>query len=212
MIQAEQCKSCGTVRRAIRGRGMCGKCYYWQCKVEECQARLEYLEDHPSKCRSGSVTILLSRIAQAKRIVEELRWREDCLHSETASVEDLESLMFAIARDGRSGISPKTDQLLSSAPPKARRSVFEALLPILENLPCRLPSLHERPYLVSGGYYSHGWPNWYRQYNSSRAFSEGVFRGRRLEAKGREIREKEARKKSQHSNRILASTRKRKER
>lgn len=174
MILKRPCELCGTRKRAIRCRELCGKCYYWQRKLEKCEARLDYLEKHPEDCQLGSVTGLVSKIAKCQRVINELKWREDCLRKKTLDAKSLESLICAVARDCRSEMCTYAANILRDIPARSRRLIFEVLLSIVENLPSRLPSLHELNYPTAGSYYQHGWLDWQKEFANSTVFSEAV--------------------------------------
>jgi hypothetical protein len=161
------CRNCASRRRSIKAQGFCAKCYYWERKIEKSSAKLESLRSHPENVGGRSFTF---EIREAKRVLEELRWREAGLIADTVDVERLDSLVRTLARCCRSECAPNAHTLIERLSPKIRRQVYEVLLPIVENLPTRRPRLH-----------TGSWVAWASEYWNSPAFGDDVLLTRALE-------------------------------
>jgi hypothetical protein len=117
----------------------------------------------------------------AKRVLEELQWREEGLLTDKVDAQRLEVLVCALARDCRSTVAANTSALVEKVSPKSRRQMYEVLLTIVENVPSRRPNLHslERP--IKGAYRYGGWSEWSEEYCRSQAFSDEAKLNRELE-------------------------------
>src|SRR5260370_3800014 len=149
---ADTCRNCHSRRRSIKTRDLCSKCHYWQGRVEDCSAKLEFVRAQPEDLRKYRPQLLFSRMRKARRVLEELRWREEGLHADKVDAQRLEALVCALARDCRSAVAASTSTLVEKVSPKSRRQMYEVLLTIVENCPSRWPNLHslERP--IKGAY------------------------------------------------------------
>jgi len=157
------CRNCTSPRRPIKARGLCAKCYYWQRKIEKCSAKLESFRSHPEYIGRCNLVLFTFRIRVAKRVLEELRWREEGLLVDAIDSERLDSLVSTLARCCRSECAPNAHNVIEGMSPKVRRQVYEVLLPIVESRPTRLPQLH-----------TGSWNAWASNYWLSPAFRDDV--------------------------------------
>jgi hypothetical protein len=149
--------------------------------MEKNAAILEMIRSKPGAARGWRPSRLLYRIRVARRVLEELKWREEGLESNTVPVDRLESLVCALARDCRSKVSEDTSVLIEKMSPKARRQIYEVLLTVVEHLPRRRPTLHSLDRPVKGVHYGGGWMDWQTALFGSKEFHDDVMLGRKLE-------------------------------
>src|SRR5260370_27390180 len=178
---ADTCRNCHSRRRSIKTRDLCSKCHYWQGRVEDCSAKLEFVRAHPEDLRKYRPGLLFSRMRKARRVLEELQWREEGLLTDKVDAQRLEALLCGLARDCRSTVAANTSALVEKVSPKSRRQIYEVLLTIVENFPSRRPNLHslERPIKVAYRY--GGWSEWSEEDCRSHAFSDEAKLNREFE-------------------------------
>ena len=116
-----QCRNCHTKRRSIKARGLCSMCYNWQRRIEDCDAKLELLRSHPGMQGTFRPGSLFFKRHVAKRVLEELRWREEGLLAGAVDSRRLEAVVCALARDCRSEVAGNTSFLIGQMSPKSRR-------------------------------------------------------------------------------------------
>jgi len=135
----------------------------------------------PGTMREWQPSRLLYRIRVARRVLEELKWREEGLESKTVTTDRLEALVSALARDCRSKVPENTSVLIEKMSPGSRRQIYEVLLTVVEHLPFRRPTLHNSDRPVKGAYYGGGWMDWQTALVRSKDFHDDVIMGRKLE-------------------------------
>ena len=101
-------------------------------------------------------------MTDAERILEEYKWRESKLQSDSLTSEDIEPLLNAVAMACRSELMMFNSSDLNMLNQKSKHVVFEALLDLLENIPCREPILHTFEHPIKGTYFS-GWKHEQRE-------------------------------------------------
>src|SRR5262245_1758625 len=97
------CQNCHSPRRPIKARGLCEPCFTWQRRIEMYVARLERVKRDPGKYYlkyNGKSLPLL--IAMAKRSLEEFRWRENGLQTDSTDEYHVEALVNILAGQARS--------------------------------------------------------------------------------------------------------------
>ena len=120
------------------------------------------------------------KIAIAKRVLEELRWREEGLLTNSTDSWHLEELVCTLAGACRSELAFNTGILIEQMSPKSRRKIYEVLLTIVENIPSSLPKLHTLQYPKKGSHDNDGWSSWFLERHRSREYLEEVMAGRAL--------------------------------
>lgn len=154
------CRNCCSERRSIYRSGFCRKCYPWELKRKKLKAQIiNQLQSEPEKRPTSD----LFHMVDAERILEEYRWRESKLQSESLTGADIESVLKAIAMVCRSEFSIFNYSDLDRMNQKDKHIAFEALLDLLENIPCREPILHTFEHPIKGTYQS-GWKHELRQH------------------------------------------------
>jgi hypothetical protein len=139
------------------------------------------IRERPAAMREWQPSRLLYRMRVARRVLEELKWREEGLESKTMTADRLEALVCSLARDCRSKVPENTSVLIEKMSPKSRRQIYEVLLTVVEHLPCRRPTLHNSDRPVKGAYYGGGWMDWQNALVRSTDFHNDVIMGRKLE-------------------------------
>jgi hypothetical protein len=175
------CCNCRSRRGTVKKRGRCSKCYYWQRKIEKNAAILEMIRAKSGAAREWQPSSLLYGMRVARRVLEELKWREQGLERKTLIADRLEALVCELARDYRSKVPENTSVLIGKMSPRARRQIFEVLLTVVEHLPRRRPTLHSLDRPAKGAYYGGGWMDWQTALVASKEFHDNVMLGRELE-------------------------------
>ena len=141
-IRPPQCINCGSKRRAVRARKLCAKCYYWTRQLDNFTAKLEAFAKLPKAEQGNRHVSFRFRIRVARRALEELKWREEGLNTDSVSAWTLWCLVCTIARDCGSTLEETSPQEFETIEPSARKTIYRALLEIVETLPHKWPSLH----------------------------------------------------------------------
>lgn len=183
------CKSCQTNRRPLRGLGLCNKCHYWQSRLETDTKKLEIVRSNPLEYHRLNPTLLHLRVREAERVLEEFRWREETLLADDVSVGRLKSIVRLLARDARSAVSYDTLLKLEDLDKKGRKALYAVLLPIVENLPCKLPSLHCDETTERGLDYGGGWDDYDRKYRTTAAWHSELGESSRIHQRYIELRQ-----------------------
>jgi hypothetical protein len=184
-----RCKNCHSPRRQLKALGFCSLCYRWQHRIKNYLAELELVRSDPAKYyRRSRVGELTLGMAVARRVLEELRWRETRLLENRADTEDLETLISTLARSCRSELATNTRELIEQMSGHSRRLMFEILLCVIENIPSRWPKLHYTGQPKKGWGGEDGWSMWFRERTFSQEFAEDVKLSRELEMESIEKR------------------------
>ena len=165
------CSNCHSNCRCVKARNLCGKCYYWQKKIENCSQKLNLVQANPQDYRKYSTWLLPFQIRRARRALEELRWRGEGLLAKSTDADRLFALISLLASCCHSQVATDAETAIAKMSPKYRRQIYEVLLPIIEKYPSRYPKLH-----TPGG-----WSGWQTEHTLSPAFSDDVKLGRALE-------------------------------
>jgi hypothetical protein len=104
------------------------------------------------------------RIDIAKRSLEEFRWRENGLQTDSTDEYHVEALVNILALVSRSKFPFNVNRLIHRMTPQSRRLIYEVLLALVENIPTRDPLLHD------------GWGRWFHE----RCFSKEGDEQRKL--------------------------------
>lgn len=104
------------------------------------------------------------RIDIAKRVLQEFRWREAGLQTDSTDDWHLEALVNILAQVSRSKFPFNTNRLIQRMSPQSRRQMYEVLLAVVENIPTRDPIIND------------GWGRWFHD----RAFSPEGDEARRV--------------------------------
>jgi hypothetical protein len=148
-------------------RGLCSACLTWRRRLDNYSAKLEQVHNNPDKY---DARWLDWKISEARRVLEELRWREEGLLRNVVDGYEVESLLCILTSVCRSELAFNTHSLIEQMSGKSRRKMYEILLAIVENIPSDLPKLHFIQYLKKGAYGkgNEGWSEWIRENKRSR--------------------------------------------
>lgn len=137
-------------------------CLMWQRRIENYSAKLERARINPGKYDARAI---LGKISVAKRVLEELRWREEGLSASTTDSWDVEALICILASVCRSEMAFNTHSLIEQMSSKSRRKIYEVLLAVVENIPSDWPKLHfiQYPKKRAYGNGNEGWWEWIRE-------------------------------------------------
>lgn len=161
MTTRKDCKNCHSLRRSIKAKGLCSICYLWQRRVDLYVSRINRAIRDPRKYYvKYDASSLPLRVAMAKRVLEEFRWREAGLLADTTDSWRLESLVCIMIERCRSKPDVTTLRFIGRMTPQSRRLMYEVLLNAVENIPTRDPIIHD------------GWSYWFRERSLSKEGEE----------------------------------------
>lgn len=181
MAKEPSCQNCHSPRRSIRAQGLCSPCFTWQRRLNNFSAKLERVRNDPGKYFTKyDPKTLFGNIRTAKRVLEELRWREEGLLSSATDSEYLEGLICILTSVCRSEMAFLTHSLVEQMEAKSRCKIYEVLLAIVENIPSREPKLHFNQYLKKGAY-GNGDEGWWAWISECRVSSERLEESREIE-------------------------------
>jgi hypothetical protein len=182
-VNQTDCQNCHSSRHYINARGLCRACERWQRRIDDCAAKLERARCDPNKYyEKYDAPILPYRICVARRVLEELRWREEGLQTDTTDGWRLEALVCTLAQVCRSEVADNTEKLIETMSAESRRKIYEVLLLLVENIPTRVPILHISEYSKKRSCATEGWSIWHSERRSSPSyFAEEVAPIRALE-------------------------------
>jgi hypothetical protein len=149
------CANCGSKTVPACKRGVCRKCSYWCAKLKILERTVSSAEGtHDSISRNNQ-----TEIRRVRRVLAEYAWRE--AHRSAPDVHPLavESMVYAIARECRSEVGFPICSDLADLSPRARKTIFEILLAIVENIPSKSPRLHTLT-PPERGHYHFPWLDW----------------------------------------------------
>lgn len=109
------------------------------------------------------------RIDMAKRFLQEFRWREDGLQTDSTDDYHVEALVNILAQVSRSKFPYGINRHICKMTPQSRRFIYEVLLAVVENIPTRDPFLND------------GLGRWFHERCSSKEGNESHKRSRELE-------------------------------
>jgi len=164
------CQNCHSPRRPIKARGLCAVCFTWQRRIDRHVARVERAKSDPGKYYlKYDASSLPLRIDKAKRVLEEFRWREEGLLTDSTDYARLEDLVRILADSCRPELDVSTYRLMERMSPQSRRLMYEVLLAVVENIPKLDPILHD------------GWGRWFQDRTFSPEGEEQRRAGRSLQ-------------------------------
>lgn len=146
------CQNCHSPRRPIKECSLCEPCFTWQRRIDRYVAKMERaMRDPGAYYVKYDAQSLPLRIDMAKRSLEEFRWREKGLQTDSTDEYHVEALVNILAQVSRSSFPLDTNRLIYKMTPQSRRLIYEILLAVVENIPARDPILHD------------GWGRWFHE-------------------------------------------------
>jgi len=133
-MQPRRCLNCKSQRYPAKVGGFCKKCIYW--------AKVVAQQTDDEDTRTDLSARLRLKVKRAQKYLDEYKWRERPFIDQYIDPVHLEYTIKGISVVCRSKLPFPVHSTLTTMAMEERLFLYEVLLGIIENIPCRTPFLH----------------------------------------------------------------------